>query len=928
MPIRYLLCLLFSLIPGLACAQPASPAVPPLASAAFYYGAQTPWDELQAFDLAVIEPDHLPAGPLPALGRTRLAAYVSLGEVQPSRAYAERIPRSWLRGENSNWGSRLIDQAQAEWPAFFAEQVIDPLWQRGLRTFFVDTLDSYQLYAKTAEERAAQEAGMVAVIRELVRRYPGIRFVYNRGFEILPQTRTWVDAVAAESLFRRYDSARARYEEVPEDDRVWLLERLREVQRHGLPVIAIDYVPPGQRALARETAQRIEALGLVPWVTTPELDTLGVSSVEVMPRRILVVHSSVADEYEQREIGPVVYGSIPLQHLGYATEFIQPSQLPAYPLAGRYAGIVVWLQTTPTTAERQALQTWLTRQVAEGVPVSLVGQIEFLLDTALARTLGLSTSPAQRSTAQLTIEQQDAILGYETRVRPPADSFFPLALQGGKPLLTLRRGETRQVAAALAPWGGYVLLPYAIFTLPGEKSGNRWVIDPFEFFRRSLQLPEMPVPDVTTESGRRLFFMHMDGDGFVSRSELPGNRLAGEELRDRVVRRYRLPMTISVIEAEVSPKGLYPGLSPLAEKTAREIFREPHVALASHSYSHPFFWSLVGQRGTESDDAKAYNLRLPGYRFNLEREIEGSVQYIESRLAPPGKKVQMFLWTGDCIPGADAVEMTQRAGLYNMNGGDTTATQAHPTLTRVEGLGIQRGKSFQVFAPNQNENVYTNDWTGPFYGFERVIETFDFTEKPRRIKPVNLYFHTYLLTKRAGMLSFDRIMEHVLRQEITPVHAAAYARKVLDFQRLVIARSGEGWRIRGAQDLRTLRLPTTLGTPELSRSSGVAGYRDGAEGRYVHLGHADAELQTVTTAPAQPRLESANARIAAHERSGTTQRWTLEGEVPLEFTLADAQACRVRAAGRELQPVRRQGHLAHYTLPAHAARPLEAICQR
>ena len=345
MPIRYLFCLLCCFVAGVAAAQPSVPAAPPLASAAFYYGAQTPWDELRAFDLAVIEPDHLPAGPLPALAPTRLAAYVSLGEVQPTRAYAARIPPAWLRGENKAWGSRLIDQAQAEWPAFFAEQVIAPLWQRGLRTFFVDTLDSYQLYAKTAEERAAQEAGMVAVIRELVRRYPGIRFVFNRGFEILPQTHTWVDAVAAESLFRRYRTDDRSYDEVPQADRSWLLERLGEVrERYRLPVIAIDYVPAGQRELARETARRTTALGFVPWVATPELDTLGVSSVEVMPRRVLVLHSPTANEYIQREIPPVLFGSMPLQHLGYVPDFVDVRQLPDFPLAGRYAGIVVWLE--------------------------------------------------------------------------------------------------------------------------------------------------------------------------------------------------------------------------------------------------------------------------------------------------------------------------------------------------------------------------------------------------------------------------------------------------------------------------------------------------------------------------------------------------------------------------------------------------------
>ncbi len=926
MAIRYLFSLLLSLAPGLAAAQPSPPAPQPLTSVAFHYGAQTPWDELRAFDLAIVEPDHLPAGALPDLGRTRLAAYVSLGEVQPSRAYAARLPAAWLRSENSAWGSRLIDQSQPGWPAFFAEQVVGPLWQRGLRTFFVDTLDSYHLYTRTPEERAAQEAGMVAVIQELVRRYPGIRFVFNRGFEILPQTHAWVDAVAAESLFRRYRIEDKSYGEVPPADRSWLLERLGEVRaRYRLPVIAIDYVPAGQRELARETARRITDLGFVPWVATSELDTLGLSSVEVMPRRVLVIHSPTADEYIQREIPPVLFGSMPLQHLGYVPDFVDVRQLPAFPLAGRYAGIVVWLERNPEAEEREKLLSWLGRQVADAVPLVFVNQLDFLLDSPLARTLKLDWESAPRSAAPVTIEQQHEMMGFEIRPRPAIDGFYPLAPAAGTPLLTLRRGEQRQVAAALTPWGGYVMFPYATVTLPGNEIGNRWVINPFELFRQGLQQPLMPVPDVSTESGRRLLLIHMDGDGWVSRSEMPGNKIAGEVLLERVVQTYPVPMTISVIEAETSPQGLFPGLSAVAEKAAREVFKAPHVALATHSYSHPFKWGMLA-RGEVS--AEARNLRLPNYEFSLEREIQGSVRYIETRLAPPGKKVQMFLWTGDCIPGADAVGMTYQAGLFNMNGGDTTATLAHPTMTQVEGLGLARGAYYQVFAPNQNENVYTNEWLGPYYGFDRVIETFEFTDKPRRLKPINIYFHTYLLTKRAGMQSFDRIMQYALRQEITPVHAADYARKVLDFQNYVIARTPTGWRVHGAGALRTLRVPAALGSPDLARSRAVAGYRDGAEGRYVHLSDRSAELVLSPQERAVPRLHSANARISAYDAAPGRQRWTFEGEVALEFTLADVAACRVRAGDRELQPVRRSGNLFHYTLPRHAAGSIQAICQR
>jgi hypothetical protein len=134
-----------------------------------------------------------------------------------------------------------------------------------------------------------------------------------------------------------------------------------------------------------------------------------------------------------------------------------------------------------------------------------------------------------------------------------------------------------------------------------------------------------------------------------------------------------------------------------------------------------------------------------------------------------------FFWTGDCVPGSDALAMTRKAGVFNMNGGDTVATRSAPTVTDVEGLGFQRTGGFQVFAPNQNENVYTNNWQGPFYGFERVIETFEFTEKPRRLKPINIYFHTYLTTKSGGMKSLDKVFAYALSQETTPVFVSEYA---------------------------------------------------------------------------------------------------------------------------------------------------------
>ncbi len=890
---------------------------------AFFYGAKPPWAELQAFDLVVVDPGHVPDPALPKLAHTRLAAYVAVGEVQPSRSYAAQIPKAWLVGENKDWGSRLIDQSQPQWPKFFTDSIIAPLWNSGYRTFFLDTLDSYHLFAKTPQKRAAQEAGMVAVIDAVKQRYPEVRFIFNRGFEILGRTHQHIESVVAESLFQGYDAGKAKYKVVPPEDREWLLGQLRRAKdEYRLPVVVIDYVPSSERELARKTAKRIMDLGFTPWVATPDLGTLGVGAIEVMPRKVLVVHSTMRDEYALRMSESVRFGAMPLNYLGYVPEYVDAQHLPIHLLAGRYAGVVVWLTDDVSAAVRTNLLDWLEAQTREKLPIVLLNPPFFLLDSGLGKTLGLVIGTAGASSDPVEIIQQDSMMGFERTPSRAPDAFFPMAIENGSPLLTLKQGAQQQVVAAITPWGGFILDPYSVITLPGG-NGNRWVTDPFAFFSQALQLPVMPVPDVSTENGRRLLMVHMDGDGFISRSELAGNPMAGEVVRDRVVRKYPLPMTMSVIEAEISPTGLYPGLSGVAERVAKEIFKEANVAIASHSFSHPFIW----RKASASDAVEGYNLRLPGYKFDLQREIEGSIRYIEERLAPKGKKVDMFLWTGDCIPGSDALAWTEKLAVLNMNGGDTVATRSQPTVTQVEGLGVPRDGGFQVFAPNQNENVYTNNWQGPFYGFERVIETFELTEAPRRLKPIDIYFHTYLTTKRAGMQSLDKVFAYALAQETTPVFVSEYARKVLDFQHLAIARTATGWRVRGAGGVRTLRIPASLGWPDLAQGEAVAGFANFQNDRFVHLSADAAELVLTASESSGLHLVSANARLEHSERLSNGFRWNLSGHVPLKFTLAHTQACRVRAGGRELTPVRQTAGFSHFEIKDHAARPLEAICR-
>lgn len=912
-------CLFFCLLAWLVTAGAATPSV------ALYYAADAPLEELKAFDIVVVEADH---GFDPKRYRkpySELYAYVAVGEVQASRSYASLIPQERLLTVNADWGSKVVDLTWQEWPQFVAEVIVAPLWEKGYRGFFLDTLDSYRLASKFDE--AAQQQGLIAVVENLHRRFPGIRLILNRGFEVIPSVKDKVQMVAAESLFRGWNAGTRRYTEVSEADRAWLLGELRKVRdEHGIPVLAIDYVPPQNRTLMRQTAEKIRAQGIEPWVTDSALATLGIGRREVVPRKILMLYDG------RQEIGIIDnsiarFPAMPINHLGYATEFHDINRpLPTGSLAARYAGIVLW--AGGNIPRSRALSDWLRQQIDSGLRVAVFGSFGFTIDAALGRKLGLSGSGDTQAAGKLKISAKDPMMGFEAAPQPDRRALLPLRLAPGQgqTLLQLTDEKGRIYdAAALTAWGGYVLEPFAVVAIPGSEQ-SRWIIDPFAFLQRALALPELPLPDTTTENGRRLMFIHIDGDGYPSRAEKPGTPLAGRALLTDVIERYKLPTTMSVIEGEVAPHGLYPELSAEMEEIARKTFALPYVEIASHSCSHPFAWYRAEGIPSRQKEPESYHLEIPGYTLDLEREIIGSVAYIRNRLAPPGKPVNIMLWSGDAAPQEKALRMSEDAGLLNMNGGNTIITKAFPSLTAVSPLGVTLGGVFQTLAPVMNENLYTNLWQGPYYGFERVIETFQMTDKPRRLKPINIYFHTYSASKKASLNALYKVYDWALAQSPHIIYGSDFIRKARDFNSLVLARENGAWLIRGNGDLRTVRTPTALGYPAPEQSTAVAGYVAGSEGLYIHLAGDNALLRFSGSQPKGLYLNDANARLTEWQQNGTLTRFTLKGHQPIEFSLARASTCTLSSNGKALLPRRTVDAIQFFRLN-NAAATIEARCR-
>ena len=896
----------------------ASPSVP--FSVAFYYAEKPPLDELQAFDIVVIEPDAVGVRPQSYKSRhSELFAYVSVGEVGPERDFYARIRPEWLLGDNPAWKSKLVDLANPAWRDFFLDQVVEPLWKAGYRGFFLDTLDSYQLVGDK-KRHPALEAGLVQIIRSIKQRHPEARLILNRGFEVLDRVQDVAFALAAESLFQDFDPLTGVYGEVSENDRRWLLGKLAEVRKAGLPVIVIDYVAPENRGLTRRTAEKIKALGFIPWVTDKDLSTLGIGTVEVLPRKILGLYDgrSVTDPANS-DLHRFV--ATPLNYLGYQLEMQDMRKgLPEEPLIGRYAGVVVW--PDDEALGKSGYSNWIMRQINDGVKVVFIDGFGMPPEQVTA-ILGLeSRRVVRRGLPSYKITHRSPDIGFEAEPTLNTTAFTHLRIKTGSPLLTLT-DQTQNVydAVGITPWGGYLMYPFGISQIMRDQA--RWVTNPFSFFPKALGLQPATAPDPTTENGARLLLAHIDADGFESFAEWPGGRYAGVEMREKILKRFRIPTAVSVITGIVDEKGLYPAQAAGFQKEFRETLALPWIEAATHTYSHPFYW-----QDTEAGQnlyAERY-LKLPGYVFNYEAEVTGSVAFINSHLLPPDKKVTLLQWSGDCTPSAEAISLTYENGVRNINGGNTVISRSNPSLTFVGPLGVAKDGWFQVFAPNKNENVYTNLWQGPYYGYRRVIETFKMTDEPRRLKPVNIYYHFYSASKLASLQALEDVYSWAMQQELFPIYTSAYADKVLDFNRTVIAGSDDGWRIRNHGDLRQMRLPISAGYPDMAASRGVIGFSDHNDQRYIHLAPGgEAFLKMTVTPPSRAWLSAAAARVDQFEWTSTGMKLSVTAHAPGHLRFGGASRCTLVSGGKAVS-LKAEGALLSAAIPA-GNHGLELVCR-
>ena len=388
----------------------------------------------------------------------------------------------------------------------------------------------------------------------------------------------------------------------------------------------------------------------------------------------------------------------------------------------------------------------------------------------------------------------------------------------------------------------YAQQGYNLFENPTNEQ-SEWRINPFLALEEFLEINTRlyPILDITTLNGKRIWFNHIDGDGILNVGRSNQEKKCGEIIYQQILKKYDVPHTVSVIEAEIAPEGK---ITPNIKQMLQNIFELPNIEIASHTYSHPLSWSknpslferenYLGKGNRDTGPILSFPQK--NYHLDYKREIQESITFINKNLVPTNKKAKIILWSGSCRPPAEALQVAQENNYLNMNGGDSRMDRFFPSYSGLSPLYRKLENKLQVYSANGNENIYTNLWEGPYEGFSKVIDTFRNTESPIRIRPVNIYYHFYSGEYLASLEALKAVYDWVQKQNYNPIFASDYIQMVQDFESAKISEiRPEVFEIENQGKIRTVKFKTKL-YPDYKNSKNIIGHQFFQNYLWIYLG--------------------------------------------------------------------------------------------
>ena len=680
---------------------------------------------------------------------------------------------------------------------------------------------------------------------------------------------------------------------------------------------------------------RLLTSGLLLSVSAVSSQSLPSSAEVSIARKVLVLFDGDR-EPEPADTRVHKYAEMVLNHLGYIVDYRDiRAPLPAASEVASYAGLLTWFSGPPVN--RTTYLDWARTTVRSARRFIVMGSVggEFWTDdyTAMAAILGEFGLKHERRAVELTVGTQtvakarkltaferelDPVLPtYDvvTANRPGVDEWLSLALPQWE-------GGGRSVVAAVTPRGGYVQAGYELYEEP-SLGRVAWLIDPFAFFTQALHPERWPIPDVTTLSGRRVYFSHVDSDGLnnVVATPTTGPMLVASVFASEIVDKYpTLPVTLALTPGDLDSSI---GGNETPRELVRELWSKPNVEASVASYTRPYRWRFFENYSREQEETAiaeaqrsdrfgvqalatyfhpptrmerfiANGPKLPrNYLldpFTLSRETEVALTVAQS-LAPSDRPIRLYQWTGDANPFESAIAATRKLHLHNINGGETRMDANYPSVAYVTPLARPVGAERQLYAVGAGEFATLKAWRPAVAALEGLQVTLQNTELPRRLQAFNLHYHLSTIGNPDARRAIKGYLWQAQVGSFTPISTADYAAAADDYFGVEITKvAGQKWRVSRRGTVQTVRFDEADKiSVDLKNSVGVLGQNRHAGSLYVALDKtvepAVVALQNATSPDATyAGLKEARWRIWNLSRTGADWSFETQGFGRGDFT--------------------------------------------
>lgn len=613
----------------------------------------------------------------------------------------------------------------------------------------------------------------------------------------------------------------------------------------------------------------------------------------IIKRNILVIYNDKQELIGHPEDTDVHRrAEMPLNHLGLILRYHPASKpLPSDSQMEDVRGILTWFRNIPPFTNMTTYCSWLNKQLDAGKKIVILGIPGFLPDESkdlapacneFLKNFGILFE-GERTTNPYMVDKavvDSNMVEFERPINKIEGVFYSKFTPTKNDLnvyLTETRKDLIDSESPLiftSPRGGFAYEGNVMFFV-NNIDQHQWKVNPFRFFREAFDVHNFPIPDTTTRNGNRIYFSHIDGDGIYNVSLIDRESWSGEVIFDEIIKPLNdLPITVSIISGYLDIKQ-YTGNR--SDKMYKNIFSSPNVEPAIHGYAHPFLW----REGKLA-------LRVPGYKFNASSEIESGLSTMNDMLDKLNlkRKPEVFLWTGDCLVPPATILAAEKFKLLHMNGGDGRFDMRSPSYSFVSPIGVQKGGYWQVYSAVANENIFTNLWEGRFYGFSDAIQTFNNTESPIRVKPINIYYHFYSGERKSSLKALNDLYKYAREQEIIPMFASEYIKIARDFYDTTINQTSSGWVVNNSGDLTTFRFDNETRGVNLRESTGVLGFTHFQDNLYVTTdGSGEAHIVLSKVKNNIPYIDRATFDVKDWQVNAKTISFTKNGWMKCQITI-------------------------------------------